>query len=432
MKYENPNSYIEDKVYDQLKLKVNEYFKKEKCLCHSSSQPCFMKISYEQFLARQIEFKNENTRKNSENRKFVYFNYCYNNDILICHTTYESLIGVSHKYLDMIIQYLKEHGVEEHIHGNTSRAPKNMNRIEVNYNVVHDVLAFLKNYSDVHGIPFLRRHCKEVTTPIVFLPTSYSYSSVYRDYVNNPNPSRSQLLFKTFEGCAHIAYDWAQNMQIPYSPQQVGSLFFKSPRKMHLFGVCNTGNYPNIQQTNYVIDEGEIPDNGKQGKGVNCTLSLVLHAIQKYNHGEKKLIVVCDNCVGQNKNNYSLFFYSWLIDHSIYDEIELNFMIPGHTKFICDSSIINCSTTNNFNVAQRYLNGKGFQYYDFKNHFQKFKKLPNIQKYHHFYFSSEYPRVIFYKDKLKDNYEKAIIHTISYTTNILPPTISFKPLSLKR
>jgi len=58
-----------------------------------------------------------------------------------------------------------------------------MNRIEVNYNVANDVLAFLKNYSDIHGIPSPGRHCNEITMPIVFLLTSYSYSSVYRDYV---------------------------------------------------------------------------------------------------------------------------------------------------------------------------------------------------------------------------------------------------------
>ena len=102
------------------------------------------------------------------------------------------------------------------------------------------------------------------------------------------------------------------------------------------------------------------------------------HAIQKYNREEKKLAVTCDNCVGQNKNNYSLFFYSWLIDRGTYDEVELNFMIPGHTKFICDScfglikilyrkskvntvddvvSVINRSTTVHLNTAQRYLNG---------------------------------------------------------------------------
>jgi hypothetical protein len=31
------------------------------------------------------------------------------------------------------------------------------------------------------------------------------------------------------------------------------------------------------------------------------------------------------------------FFYSWLIDCGLYEEIKLNFMIPEHTKFICDS-----------------------------------------------------------------------------------------------
>src|SRR6266542_2427232 len=192
----------------------------------------------------------------------------------------------------------------------------------------------------------------------------------------NPNINNSQILFKTFEDSAHIAYDWAQNVQISYSPQQVISLFFKNPRKVHLFGVYNTGNFPHTEQTNYVIDEAEMPDNGKLEKGVNCTLSLVWHAIQKYNYGENKLIITCDNCIGQNKNNYSLFFYSWLIDSGIYDEVELNFMIPGYIKFICDScfglikifyqkskvntvddvvSIINHSTTVHLNSAQRYI-----------------------------------------------------------------------------
>ena len=196
-----------------------------------------------------------------------------------------------------------------------------------------------------------------------------------------------------------------------------------------------------------------MPDDGKQGKGVNCTLSLVWHAIKKYNRGEKKLVITCDNCVGQNKNNYSLFFYSWLIDCELYDEIELNFMIPGHTKFICDScfglikilyrkskantlddivSIVNRSTTVHLNTSQLYLNGEGFKYYNFKNYFQMFKKLPNIQKYHHFYLTSQHPGVIFYKDRIEDDYKEAIIRTFSYATNILPPTIDVRPLSLKR
>ncbi|UZO12804.1 uncharacterized protein OCT59_004320 [Rhizophagus irregularis] len=413
---ENPDSYIEDEVYKRLKLKVDEFFLKKKCSCRSSDQPCFMKIGYERFLARRIEFesldktmrdmvvkgqlmafqKDKNTRKvNSNDRKFVRFNYCYNNDLLICRTMYENLIGASHKYLDTIIQHLREHSIEERVHGNTGRAPKNMKRIEVNYDVANDVQVFLKNYSNVHvyrdyvnaykdkygaetrvmvkqtfiniwkslmqslqfmspksdlcencelmkmDIRYIIQHEKKLESTENYL-AHLKRAQQERDYYNsnialaiedgrnNSNPSGSQILFKTFEGSAHIAYDWAQNVQIPHSPQQI--LYRKS--------IVNT------------------------------------------------------------------------VDDVV--------------------SIINRSTTNNFNIAQRYLNGKGFQYYDFKSHFQMFKKLPNIQKYHHFYFSSQHPGVVFYKDKLEDVYEKTTIRTFSYAINILPPIIASRPLSLKR
>ena len=337
---ETPNSYIEDEVYDNLKLKIKKFFEKGKCSCHSE-QPCFEKIGYKRFLARRSEFegldkkmrdmvvkgqllafqKDENTRKvSSENRKYLRFNYSYNNDTPICRNTYQTLLGVSHKYLDSIIQHLRKYGMEERIHGNTGRAPKNMERIEVNYNVASDVYEFLKNYSNIHGMPSPGRNFNKATTPVVFLPTSYNYYSVYRDYAaaykdkhgiearvmvestftkvwkalmpelqfmspksdlcetcetmkmniqcaaehekklehtekflahlnhaqqereyyntnimhavedgkHNPNEVGPQALFKTYEGIAHIAYDWAQNIQIPYSSQQIGSLFFKS------------------------------------------------------------------------------------------------------------------------------------------------------------------------------------------------------------
>lgn len=47
---ETPDSYIEDEVYDNLKLKIKNFFKKGKCSCHSK-QPYFKKIGYKRFLA---------------------------------------------------------------------------------------------------------------------------------------------------------------------------------------------------------------------------------------------------------------------------------------------------------------------------------------------------------------------------------------------
>ena len=120
-------------------------------------------------------------------------------------------------------------------------------------------------------IQYVTEHEKKISVTENYL-THLSRAKEERNYYNNniiravedgkrnPNKTKTQISFKSFEGSAHITYDWAQNVHVPYSPQQVGTLFFKSPRKVHLFGVCNTGNFPHTEQTNYVIDEGEMPD----------------------------------------------------------------------------------------------------------------------------------------------------------------------------
>jgi hypothetical protein len=65
-----------------------------------------------------------------------------------------------------------------------------------------------------------------------------------------------------------------------------------------LFGIQNEAIR---EQTNYVLDEGELLD-----KGSNGTISLVFDAIKRLNRGEKHLKLTCDNAVGQNKNNTTL------------------------------------------------------------------------------------------------------------------------------
>ncbi|CAG8572773.1 8733_t:CDS:2, partial [Scutellospora calospora] len=125
---DNPNNYIKDKAYDDLKLKL---------------------------MAFQ---KDENMKKvTATNRKYLQFNYCFNNSLLVCCTIYEALVGVNHKYIDTIIQYLKEYSLDKHIHSNISKSPKNINRVEINYDII--------------------------SMPVIFLRTSYSYASVYHDYI---------------------------------------------------------------------------------------------------------------------------------------------------------------------------------------------------------------------------------------------------------
>ena len=127
--------------------------------------------------------QDENSRKvTAKNRKFSRFNYCFNGNLSICRTTYQILVGVDHTYLDNLIKHLRECGLEERIHGSTGKAPKT-NRIEVNYNMSCEIYNFLKIYADTHGLPSPGRNINKISMPVVFLPISYSYTSVYRDYV---------------------------------------------------------------------------------------------------------------------------------------------------------------------------------------------------------------------------------------------------------
>ena len=123
-------------------------------------------------------------------------------------------------------------------------------------------------------------------------------------YNNNIEQSKQDL------SIAHVCYDWAQNITIPYSSQQVGSIYFKSAFAVHLFGVCKTEGGRN-RQINFIIGENEFPKG--VSKGANTTLNMVYYVIKIFaKDGKKDLHITCDNCIAQNKNNLSLFFWCWL------------------------------------------------------------------------------------------------------------------------
>src|SRR2546421_10173933 len=94
------------------------------------------------------------------------------------------------------------------------------------------------------------------------------------------------------------------------------------------------------------------------------------------NRGEKYLKVTCDSA-GEQQNNTTIYFYLHMVIAGYYKSIELNFMIPGHTKFKCDGLIklyrktrVDCldhvvevikkSSPAGLNKAQCYEGGKGF------------------------------------------------------------------------
>ncbi|CAG8808864.1 26469_t:CDS:2, partial [Gigaspora margarita] len=56
----------------------------------------------------------------------------------------------------------------------------------------------------------------------------------------------------------HICYDWAQNVPVPYSPQQISTTYFKSALQAHIFGIC-ISEQNSAQHLNYIIAENEFP-----------------------------------------------------------------------------------------------------------------------------------------------------------------------------
>ena len=58
-------------------------------------------------------------------------------------------------------------------------------------------------------------------------------SEFWNSLSDEQKQSRNQL-----DGTIHVSFDYAQNVLIPHSPQQVGPIYFKTPRKCHLSGIC--------------------------------------------------------------------------------------------------------------------------------------------------------------------------------------------------
>ncbi|KAJ8316733.1 hypothetical protein KUTeg_005679 [Tegillarca granosa] len=99
----------------------------------------------------------------------------------------------------------------------------------------------------------------------------------------------------SYQGTMHYSFDYAQQVHYRHYAQQVGPLFFKTPRKCQCFGICSEGSGTQIF---YLIDESE-----EVGKGANSVVSMLHHHFHYKRYGETAAKLNMDNCAGQNKNN---------------------------------------------------------------------------------------------------------------------------------
>lgn len=189
------------------------------------------------------------------------------------------------------------------------------------------------------------------------------------------------------------------------------------------------------QQVNYLL-----PESIELSKGSNTVVNLLYHNFSKGYEKITELSMHADNCIGQNKNNLVLFFLNFLILTSTFLKVELNFIVKGHTKFLCDRCFgllkkkyrtCCCDTLNDLvamieqstpdshtNTAVMIANEAGdllINMYDWVNVFarEKWRKVPNITTYSHFVISNDDPGYVYCRVDLDSEPKKIFIVTLS-------------------
>ena len=189
---------------------------------------------------------------------------------------------------------------------------------------------------------------------------------------------------------------------------------------------------------NFLIDEAHLIS-----KGSNAVISFLHYFFENFGLGETEANLHCDNCPGQNKNRFVLWYCAWRVSIGLHERINLNFIITGHTKFAPDGcfgllkqafrrhavssldefqSVVNGSA--HVNSAQLVGTDDGTSYVpvgDWQTHLSPyFRPFPGIKGYQHFRFDATAPGKVFVR-VLLDSAETSFT-LLTREASALPPT----------
>lgn len=249
--------------------------------------------------------------------------------------------------------------------------------------------------------------------------------------------------------CSHYSFDMAQQVHYPCDPLQPGPMYFLTPRKCGVFGVCNEA-LP--QQVNFLIEEA-----CDTGKGANNIVSKLHYFFAVHGMGEEVVYLHADNCTGQNKNNVMMQYLAWRVTTGLHKSITLSFLVVGHTKFSPDwcfglfkkrlrvtkvgtlsdiEAVVNDSAV--VNTAQLCGREDGtiiVPTYDWKAKFAStYRNIPQIKSYHQFHFTHNTPGTVHVKEHADT--EVKHINIIRSPSTVpspeLPPTVTPRGLPPER
>ena len=234
----------------------------------------------------------------------------------------------------------------------------------------------------------------------------------------------------------HYTFNFAQNVFLPNTARQEGPLYFKTPRKVQLFGICNEA-IP--RQVNYLLDESDtIGIDGKKCHNPNTVVSLLHHYFEAHGLKEAECFLHADNCAGQNKNKTVMAYFAWRCITGRHKKIPLSFMVTGHTRCLVDgmfgflkrkyrradcysmgqlASVVDSSAQSN--VAQT-IPGSSVIWRDWDKFLpQFFRPIPGVSQFHHFVFEAAMPGVVKVKRRVGDEFED-----VSLVKPSAPPVVS--------
>jgi hypothetical protein len=146
-----------------------------------------------------------------------------------------------------------------------------------------------------------------------------------------------------------LSFDYSENLLIPSLIETPGIFYFKTRRKIDIFGINNESSNT---QLNFLIDEPF-----KIQKGPNSVISMLDSYLARYVPDGTSLILYADNCPGQNKNQTMIAYLSYLVKIlKRFPCVELHYLISDHTKFSPDRNFghikKNVRSSNCFSILE--------------------------------------------------------------------------------
>ena len=237
-----------------------------------------------------------------------------------------------------------------------------------------------------------------------------NYNSEQKQALTDGKKFRQGKL-KAEECVEHICIDYGESIGVPNTADQLGGTYFLQMRNFLLFGI-----YSALENTQicYTYDER------KAGKGVNEVISFLHNFLSTRAIQTSNIRIHADNCRGQNKNKYVMWYLVWLAATGRVKHVEFKFMIKGHTHFIIDSNIghikrelkrtdVFClehweQVIDRSAVSNKARVVDGNDVYDWKKGlYLYFKEFDGISKFQHFVVDSTDPGRIWAKYGFNDD-----------------------------